>query len=169
LRRGQQSASVFGVMGKRCPPPRPVALHRLAGTYYATRHGSRAAEPPAPGELRDEKPPRRLSARQRAIWRDILKRAAGVAGDRPRGPGAVVSSSSTAISGQRAAAAQAQLDAGEGLPLVVRDPSGLVPWPYLGIMTRTSLVMVRLARGDGLHAERARQARAARGAAAAGG
>jgi phage terminase small subunit len=45
---------------------------------------------------------------------------------------------------QRAAEAQARLDSGEGLPLVVRGASGLAPSPYLRIMNQATLLMVRL-------------------------
>jgi P27 family predicted phage terminase small subunit len=130
-------------MGKRGPPPRPVALHRLAGTYNVTRHGPRATEPQAPGDLRDEKPPRWLSARQRAIWRDIVKRAPPVL--RPIDRELLAQYVELVDRHQRAAAQQAKLDAGEGLPLLIRGAAGLLPSPYLGIMTRASLVMVRLA------------------------
>jgi P27 family predicted phage terminase small subunit len=131
-------------MGKRGPPPRPVALHRLAGTYNTTRHGPSAAEPQAPGDLRSEKAPKWLSARQRAIWRDIVKRAPlGVL--RPIDRELLAQYVELVDRHQRAAAAQAKLDAGDGLPLLIRGISGLVPSPYLGIMTRASSVMVRLA------------------------
>jgi phage terminase small subunit len=52
-------------------PPKPLSLHRLQGTYNATRHGARAHEPRAPGELAEE-PPAWMNERQQRIWRETL-------------------------------------------------------------------------------------------------
>jgi P27 family predicted phage terminase small subunit len=123
--------------------PKPVDLHRLEGTYQSVRHARRAIEPAAEGDLGEIMPPKWLTERQRAIWRDVVKRA-------PRG---ILRAIDAELVGaycelvdrhQRAAEAQARLDAGEGLPLVVRGASGLVPSPYLRIMNQATLLMVRL-------------------------
>jgi P27 family predicted phage terminase small subunit len=123
--------------------PKPVDLHRLEGTFQPVRHAKRAVEPAAEGDLGEINPPKGLTQRQRAIWRDVVKRA-------PRGILKAIDRELVAAycelvdRHQRAAEAQARLDAGEGLPLVVRGPSGLVPSPYLRIMNQAVLLMVRL-------------------------
>jgi P27 family predicted phage terminase small subunit len=130
-------------MGKRGPPPQPVALAKLKGTYQPVRHAKRTVEPEAPGDLAQCKPPRWLTRRQRAIWTDLMKRA-------PRGILRAIDRELVAVycelvdRHQRAAAAQAKLDAGEGLPLVVRGAAGLAPSPYLRIMNQAALLMVRM-------------------------
>jgi P27 family predicted phage terminase small subunit len=130
-------------MARRGPKPKPVDLHRLEGTYERARHDKRAVEPEAPGDLGKIRPPKWLTERQRAIWRDVVKRA-------PRGILKAIDRELVAAycelvdRHQRAAEAQARLDAGEGLPLVVRGVSGLVPSPYLRIMNQSVLLMLRL-------------------------
>jgi len=52
-----------------------IAEHRLAGTYQPSVHGRRAHEPQAPGWLIDDPLPEKLTPRQRALWRSVLKRA----------------------------------------------------------------------------------------------
>jgi phage terminase small subunit len=59
-------------------PPQPIALHRLAGTYRPEVHASRAHEPLAEGDLRDDKPPHWLKERQKRIWHATIA-------DAPRG------------------------------------------------------------------------------------
>ena len=54
--------------------PKPTALHRLHGTYNATKHGrDRAGEPVAAGELRA--PPAGVTAGQRVAWRYAVAHA----------------------------------------------------------------------------------------------
>ena len=60
---------------QRGPKPKPVSIHRLQGTYDASRHGRRAQEPHAPGSLRDIRPPRWMTDRQKEIWSEALKDA----------------------------------------------------------------------------------------------
>jgi P27 family predicted phage terminase small subunit len=123
--------------------PKPVDLHRLEGTYQRVRHAKRAVEPETPGDLVEIRAPKWLTERQRAIWRSVLSRA-------PRGILKAIDAELVAAycelvdRHQRAAEAQARLDAGEGLPLVVRGASGLAPSPYLRILNQTTLLMLRL-------------------------
>src|SRR5215472_4646977 len=122
--------------------PKPIGLHKLEGTYQRVRHARRAAEPEAPGDL-GELAPQWLTERQSAIWTDVIKRA-------PRGILRAIDRELVAAycelvdRHQRAAEAQARLDAGEGLPLLVRGASGLAPSPYLRILNQTTLLMLRL-------------------------
>jgi phage terminase small subunit len=53
-------------------PPKPTVLHRLHGTYHATRHRERA-DPVAPGEL--GKPPSWLSRDQARRFHQLSKQA----------------------------------------------------------------------------------------------
>jgi phage terminase small subunit len=53
-------------------PRKPMALHRLHGTYDASRHRDRV-EPVAPGELRE--PLSWLSAKQKRRFRELLDQA----------------------------------------------------------------------------------------------
>ena len=57
---------------------KPVALHRLHGTYQPSRHAYRAHEPEALGELAEVKPPSWLNTGQKRIWREVIS-------DAPRG------------------------------------------------------------------------------------
>jgi P27 family predicted phage terminase small subunit len=127
----------------RGPKPKPVALHRLEGTYQRVRHAKRAAEPEAAGDLGELAPPQWLTERQRAIWADVIKRA-------PRGILRAIDRELVAAycelvdRHQRAAEAQARLDAGEGLPLLIRGATGLQVSPYVRVMNSAVLLMVRL-------------------------
>lgn len=51
-----------------------MALLKLQGTYNATRHARRKHEPTAGGEIGE--PPKWLTRRQLALWRQIAKAAA---------------------------------------------------------------------------------------------
>jgi phage terminase small subunit len=53
-------------------PPKPLQLHRLHGTYHATKHRDRA-DLPAPGDL--EEPPVWLSPKQRRRFRELVEQA----------------------------------------------------------------------------------------------
>jgi P27 family predicted phage terminase small subunit len=130
-------------MARRGPKPKPVSVHKLQGTFQPVRHAKRAIEPEAQGELAELAPPAWLTKRQSEIWRSVLSRA-------PKGilraidAELVAAYCELADRQQRAAEAQAKLDAGESLPLVVRGGAGLVPSPYLRIMNQATLLMVRL-------------------------
>jgi P27 family predicted phage terminase small subunit len=130
---------------RRGPKAKPTVLHRLHGTLNATRHRDRYAEPTAPGALEDVEPPDDLSEEEIASWRYAIEHA-------PRG---VLKSIDKAILTlwvktearyRRAEAAQAKINAKSPLPDVVRSPGGmLVQSPYVGMMNRTALIIVRLA------------------------
>ena len=50
-------------------PPKPTELHRLQGTYNATKHGRDRRGEPVPGMPLCERPPPGLTARERVEWR----------------------------------------------------------------------------------------------------
>lgn len=56
-------------------PRKPVALHKLEGTYQKVRHAQREQEPPAPGLLADVDPPAFLTASQQQLWATLLQQA----------------------------------------------------------------------------------------------
>jgi P27 family predicted phage terminase small subunit len=125
-------------------PPKPVSLHRLEGTFDASRHARRAAEPAAPGELAGMRPPEWMTKRQRVIWSSVLGRA-------PKG---LLRAIDYEVFAQyielvdryeRAIAAQAQLDArNPEAPMLVKGSTGVVMSPYIRIIDRTVLLMARL-------------------------
>jgi phage terminase small subunit len=128
---------------RRGPRPKPIATHRLEGTYDASRHARRAIEPQAPGSLADIRPPPWMTRRQKAIWAEALKDApVAVLGriDRFLFQRWVV----LADAWEKAAIAQNKVDENASAPLLSRAGPVVQASPYLGIMNRTALVMGRL-------------------------
>jgi hypothetical protein len=124
--------------------PKPTILHRLQGTYNATRHGKgRAAEPVAVGEL--DEPPINLTAAQEALWRECLANApAGVVKRIDKKVLAVFVEA--ADRHDRARECQALLDGDAKLQLLVKGPLGnLVPSPYNDILDKTANTILRAA------------------------
>jgi P27 family predicted phage terminase small subunit len=124
--------------------PKPIALHKLEGTFNPTRHRRRQAEPKADGALAEMTPPARMTKAQQARWHAVLKRA----------PRLVLQVADyDAFSHyidlldryERALAAQAVIDAkNPDLPLLVRGATGPVMSPYLRIADRALAGMLRL-------------------------
>jgi phage terminase small subunit len=121
--------------------PKPTALHELHGTRSKAR-GKRALEPQPQGDLVE--PPEKLVPEERAEWdfvlqntpRGMLKRI-----DRQRLLRWVRCCERLRI----AEAALSRVDArGAGLPLLVRGPNGPELSPYLRIIDRETLAMIRL-------------------------
>jgi hypothetical protein len=56
----------------RGPKPKSVAIHRLEGTFQPSRHARREVELQAPGDLRNVRPPRWMTRRQKWIWKETL-------------------------------------------------------------------------------------------------
>lgn len=114
---------------------KPIALHRLAGTYQPSRHAHRALEPEAPGDLALTGPPEWLTERQRELWADILSRA-------PRGILRAIDAELLAnyceLVDRYITAAKAQAEC----PLVNADG---VMSPYLSIMNRAIPLITKLA------------------------
>ena len=54
---------------------KPVAIHRLQGTYQPIRHARRAHEPEAQGDLTKRPPLAWMTRGQKERWVDILSRA----------------------------------------------------------------------------------------------
>ena len=124
--------------------PVPTELHRLRGTYHATRHGKgRAGEPRAEGDLPIEPPPE-LTESQRRIWREAMEAAPKSVlkqADHHTFLAWVVACDQHEI----ARGEQARLEAAGTEPLVVRRNGALVPSPYLDIMHRSHMRMMRAA------------------------
>ena len=130
---------------RRGPKPKPTALHRLHGSLNPTRHRDRAFEPIAPGSLAEMEPPADLSDEELATWRYALQHA-------PKGVLKHIDRTvlilwvKTAERYRRAEAAQAQINAQAPMPDVIRSPTGmLVQSPYIGMMNRAALLMLRIA------------------------
>jgi phage terminase small subunit len=62
-------------MGRRGPIPKSAELHRLQGSFQPVRHADREQRLEAPGDLGKINPPKHLSQRERAVWRQTLERA----------------------------------------------------------------------------------------------
>lgn len=129
---------------RRGRKPIPTSLHKLRGTYNATRHGrGRKDEPVAHGELGAA--PAWLSASQKAGWQYALAHA-------PAGVLKAIDGSLLAVwvvtedTFRIAAIGQAQIDRGNTLPLLTRDRNGLpVASPYLGIMHKAANLLLKAA------------------------
>ena len=125
--------------------PKPTTLHRLHGTLNPTRHRDRAFEPQAAGALEDMAPPESFNEGEAEAWRYALEHA-------PRGVLRHIDRDVLALWCQakerfrRAEATQAQINAQQALPDVIRAPSGmLVQSPYIGMMNRAAILMLKLA------------------------
>ncbi len=122
--------------------PLATSLHVLRGTYHATKHGrDRAGEPVAEGEIPDA--PDWMSDSQRQIWADAVDNAPlGVL--KACDAGILTVWVIAADQHQVASLQQAKLDAGASLPLMSVDRNGTpLPSPYLGIINKAALVMLK--------------------------
>ena len=125
--------------------PKPTVLHKLHGSFNVTRHRARGAEPVASGDLDDMEPPADLNEHELAAWHYAIEHA-------PRGVLKKIDRTlltlwcKTAERYRRAEAAQAEINARQALPDVIRTPQGLLmPSPYISIMNKAALLMLRLA------------------------
>jgi P27 family predicted phage terminase small subunit len=123
--------------------PKPTHLHKLQGTFNATRHGrGRAGEPIAEGDLHS--PPRDLTPAQKDVWRYAIRHA-------PRGLLKRIDRDVLAVwceardRWNTARLMQAKLDASGELKLLIKGPLGLVESPYNSILEKTAKTMLRCA------------------------
>ena len=127
------------------PKPTPTALHRLRGTFNATRHGrDRAGEPEVAGALCAEAPDW-MTPGQRESWAHVMAHApAGLLKPVDRGVLAVW----VEAEGRHRVATiqQARLDATSSLPLLTKGRDGQPsPSPYLRIIRQAADTMLRAA------------------------
>lgn len=122
--------------------PKPTALHELSGTLNATRHKDRKREPKAVGDLGAE-PPEWMTDEQQAGWRYAVENApAGVLKRIDRGM--LATWIEAECRHRTATMMQAKLDAGSATPLLVKQKDGpLVVSPYIGILHKTALIMMK--------------------------
>jgi phage terminase small subunit len=116
-------------------PPKPVAIHRLQGTYQRVRHDRRAQEPAAPGELSECAPPAWLSDNQRRrLWGELLA-------DAPKG---LLRRADQRLFAQyvvlidyfeRAVIAQNALDAESRVPLLMRGQQSVAISSYVRLVS----------------------------------
>lgn len=122
--------------------PKPTALHKLSGTLNATRHKERDREPVAEGDL--DAPPDWMSDGQRESWRYAIEHApSGVLKRIDRGVLAVWVQAEDMH--RIASIAQMRVDVGADTPLLTLGKEGLKPSPYVGILNRTAMVMMKAA------------------------
>lgn len=122
--------------------PKPTALHKLSGTLNVTRHRDRKREPSAEGDL--DAPPEWMSEGQQESWRYAIEHApAGVLNLIDRGVLAVWVQAEDMH--RSASVAQTRVDVGAETPLLMLGKEGLKPSPYVGIMNRTAMVMMKAA------------------------
>jgi P27 family predicted phage terminase small subunit len=125
--------------------PTPTSLHQLRGTFNATRHGKgRAGEPSAEGDLPIAAPDW-MSEDQQQAWAYAVRHApAGVL--RAIDAGLLAVWVEAECRHRAATIAQARLDQGSALPLLTKTRDGTpVQSPYLGIINRAALVMIKAA------------------------
>ena len=151
-------------MPSRGRPPKPVAIHRLEGTYKLSRHEHRAREPHADGELAAYPAPAWKSDNRRRLWTQRLA-------DVPKGPlrradrqlftNYVV----LADRFERAAIAQNALDAGSSAPMLMRGTPAVVVSPSYVLIYEPGDSADEYAAGRaGIYAVGARPARRTRSA-----
>jgi phage terminase small subunit len=127
---------------RRGPKNKPTTLLELHGTYNVTRHRVRKPDAETVGQL--DEPPSDLSPAEADRWRSALLAA-------PRG---LLGKSDESLlrlwcwneaTFLQARDMQRALDTGSKLPLLVRSRNGEVrPSPYVKIMQRSSLIMLRM-------------------------
>ena len=123
------------------PKRRPGVILDLHGTRRA-RHKGQPPDAAAKGTL--DEPPADLTDAEKACWRHAIDHA----------PAGVLSTIDTSILRLWAVAearflaakkAQAALDASTQLPLLIKTRSGdLIPSPYIGIMSKSTTLMLRM-------------------------
>ena len=123
------------------PKSKPTALHKLHGTTRQ-RHKGRPPDAAAPGAL--DEPPAELTPAEQACWRHAVANA----------PAGILSSIDTSILRLwsvaearflAAKAAQDKIDEKATLPLLIKTRAGdMVPSPYIGIMSRSTTLMLRM-------------------------
>jgi phage terminase small subunit len=132
-------------MPRSGPKPTPTALHRLRGTFNATRHGrDRKGEPEAVGNL-SGKAPEWMTPGQQESWAYAMTHApAGLLKPIDRGVLAVWVEAEDRH--RVAVTQQAKLDAGSALPLLTKGRDGQPsPSPYLRIIRQAADTMLRAA------------------------
>jgi P27 family predicted phage terminase small subunit len=124
--------------------PKPTVLHRLHGTLR-TRHASRAREPVMTDDIDPLAPPADLSEAERASWQFAIAHA-------PRGVLKSIDTSVLRIWVEHevryilAKQKQEELNQRTGLPMLIKTKSGdYVESPYVKIMNKTALIMLRAA------------------------
>jgi P27 family predicted phage terminase small subunit len=124
-------------------PPKPISLHRLEGTYNATRHAGRQHEPCAEGELAEVAPPEWMTAEQQRIWREVVAEAPkGILRRADRR--LMINYVALAERFETAAKTQIALDAGKTAPLLVKGTAGTSVSPYIRIMNHCIALMTQL-------------------------
>lgn len=123
--------------------PKPTALHRLQGTFNATKHGrDRAGEPKPEGDLYAA--PAGLTSAQRANWRYAIHHAPPhLLKKLDRGILKIWVISEDRL--DTANRMQALLDENNKLKLLIEGPLGLLPSPYEDIIDRAAKRMFRAA------------------------
>jgi hypothetical protein len=134
------------LVARRGRKPKPTELHKLHGTFDASRHGKRRAEPQATSSLAELPPPRSFDAEHLAEWQWLVAHApAGLLcrWDRDAAEHYV----RLRVRFLRAWRAQEAMDAGQAMPYVIEGKNGLRVSPYLRVMNQCTDQLIRLACG----------------------
>jgi P27 family predicted phage terminase small subunit len=127
----------------RGPKPKPVAIHKLQGSYQRVRHAKRAQEPHAEGALAECAPPEWMTADQQRIWREVIAEAPkGILRQADRRM--MINYVVLADRFETAARTQIALDAKSTAPLLVRGAAGTAISPYVRIMNQCTALMTQL-------------------------
>jgi P27 family predicted phage terminase small subunit len=127
---------------KRGPKPKPIAIHKLEGTFEKSRHG-KVREPLAPGALETKAAPAWMNDDQRELWADVLV-------DAPRDVLRRIDWQLFAAYIElmdrhaKAVVAQRQIDRGRPLPYIAKGAHGVTASPYLRIINHCVILMTRL-------------------------
>ena len=127
------------------PKPTPTALHRLRGSYNATRHGRDRAGEPVPEGALEADAPEWMTPGQRESWSYAMAHApAGLLKPIDRGVLAVWAEAEDRH--RVAMIQQAKLDATSSLPLMTKGRNGQPsPSPYLRLIRQAGDTMLRAA------------------------
>ena len=130
--------------GRGGRPPKPLALHRIEGTFRPERHNARAeAEPHAPGNLKDKPPPEWMTPAQRELWTEALLDAP--LGVLRRIDWAVFANYIEVVDRHaQCIRAQQTLDRGKPVPFLLKGAGGYTLSPYFRAVNSLSLIMLKL-------------------------
>lgn len=152
--RPTQSFQVHGCIAKRYRmhrmtrrrgrPPKPIAVHRLQGTFEPGRHKGRSrAEPLVSGDIPHD-PPEWLTHHAQQVWRAVVPYL--VKGSIGGGDLHLMASyCDQTATHQRAIMAQAKIDGASETPFLAKGREGqVIASPYIAIIRRSALAMSQL-------------------------
>ena len=140
---------------KSGPRPKPVAVHKMQGTFQPVRHAGREVEVEAPGDLAPKPPPEWLSQAARGFWTETLVDAPQGILRRADWP-LFAAYCETWDRYTRLVQAQQRLDQDLAMPFLVKGSAGPVISPYLRACNQCLVLLARYAANSVLVRRRAR-------------